>query len=28
VYSLRDTNAYRAARGRPPIRIGVKFYGR
>jgi len=28
VYSLRDTNAHRAAGGRPPIRIGVKYYGR
>ena len=28
VYSLRDTNAHRAAQGRKPIEIGVQFYGR
>ena len=28
VYSFRDTNRHRAAQGRPPIKIGVKFYGR
>jgi len=26
IYSLRDTNAHRLARGREKIRIGVKFY--
>lgn len=28
VYSLRDTNAHRMAQGRPPIRHGVKYYGK
>ncbi len=28
VYSLRDTNAHRAAQGRKPIEIGVLYYGR
>ena len=28
VYSLRDTNARRAAQGRKPVEIGVHFYGR
>lgn len=27
IYSLRDTNAYRAAQGRERIRLGEKFYG-
>ena len=26
-YSLRDSNAYRKSQGRPPIKIGVKYYG-
>jgi epoxyqueuosine reductase len=26
VYSLRDTNAWRAQNGRPPISMGVKYY--
>lgn len=28
VYSLRDTNRHRLENGRPPIHIGVKYYGR
>ncbi len=28
VYSLRDTNAWREANGRPPIEIGKKYYQR
>lgn len=27
VYSLRDTNNWRASKGRPRVEIGVKFYG-
>lgn len=26
-YSLRDSNHWRKAQGRPPIKIGVKYYG-
>ena len=26
-YSLRDSNAHRKSQGRPPIKIGVKYYG-
>ena len=28
IYSLRDTNAWRASQGREKIKLGVKFYGR
>ncbi|SRR5690625_2578344 len=28
VYSLRDTNKWRRSKGRPPIEIGIKFYGK
>jgi predicted adenine nucleotide alpha hydrolase (AANH) superfamily ATPase len=27
IYSLRDTNKWRLANGRPKIERGVKFYG-
>jgi predicted adenine nucleotide alpha hydrolase (AANH) superfamily ATPase len=27
VYSLRDTNLWRKARGRPPVEIGADYYG-